>query len=152
MNVFVLDLNPKLAAQYHLDKHVVKMPLETAQILCTILHEHNIDAPYKKTHAKHPCTLWAMQSVQNFDWLVQLGVELCNEYTYRYGKIHKCLQVIEYCAQNKPNLPNIQTGYALAMPDEYKTNDVVQSYRNYYQFGKTHLLQYTRRQHPTWLN
>lgn len=152
MNVFILDLNPRLAAQYHLDKHVVKMPLETAQILCTVLHEFGIEAPYRKTHAKHPCTLWAKQSEQNFDWLVQLGIELCNEYTYRYGKVHKCFDVIKHCQLNKPRLPNIKTDYALAMPDEYKTNDVVTSYRNYYQYGKTNLLKYTRRKCPIWLN
>jgi hypothetical protein len=152
MNIFILDLDAKKAAQYHLDKHVVKMPLETAQMLCTILRNHNIEAPYKSTHKNHPCTLWAGESIYNFNWLVKLGLELCNEYKHRYGKEHKCREVIIYCRDNKPNLPRVMTDFAMAMPDEFKTFSVVESYRNYYQFGKSHLLKYTNRETPNWLN
>lgn len=37
MNIFVLHWLPQIAALYHCDKHVVKMILEYAQILCNRL-------------------------------------------------------------------------------------------------------------------
>jgi len=154
MNIFYLDADPAIASKYHLDKHVVKMPLETAQILCTIHWLQGNEAPYKATHKNHPCTIWVNQSIKNYDWVCQLGLELCKEYTFRYGKTHKCEAIIQWCIENKPNLPidNMQD-YALAMPDEFKVNgDVVQSYRNYYKYGKTHLHSWKNREVPTWIS
>ena len=154
MNIFYLDENPVIASQYHLDKHIVKMPLETAQILCTIHWTKGKEAPYKPTHLKHPCTLWVGESIKNYDWVCELGIALCKEYTYRYGKVHKCEEIINWCIINKPDLSNQDTkGYALAMPDEYKVEgNVVQSYRNYYIHGKAHLHSWKKREKPTWIN
>jgi hypothetical protein len=154
MNIFYLDADPAIASKYHLDKHVVKMPLETAQILCTIHWLQGNEAPYKPTHKNHPCTIWVNQSIKNYDWVCQLGLELCKEYTFRYGKTHKCEAIINWCIENKPNLSIDNTqGYALAMPDEFKVNgDVVQSYRNYYKYGKTHLHSWKNREVPTWIS
>ena len=104
MNIFYLDENPVIASQYHLDKHIVKMPLETAQILCTIHWTKGKEAPYKPTHLKHPCTLWVGESIKNYDWVCELGIALCKEYTYRYGKVHKCEEIINWCIINKPDL------------------------------------------------
>ena len=90
MNIFVLSTKPKEAVKWYIDKHVVKMPLETAQILCAVRKQYGDDtAPYKATHIHHPCCQWAAESVENYVWLCILGIELCCEYTYRYGKIHK---------------------------------------------------------------
>lgn len=153
MNIFYLDENPTVASQYHLDKHIVKMPLETAQILCTIHWMKGNEAPYKATHIKHPCTIWTAESIKNYDWLCELGIALCKEYTYRYNKTHKCEAIIDWCITNKPELSNeVTNSYALAMPDEYKVkNDVVQSYRNYYKHGKQHLHSWKNREKPFWI-
>ena len=70
MNIFVLHEQPDVAAQILCDKHVVKMILESAQMLCTVAHNHGYDAPYRRTHPKHPCTLWAGKSQENWDWLI----------------------------------------------------------------------------------
>lgn len=154
MNIFYLDTDPATASKYHLDKHVVKMPLETAQILCTAHWLQGKEAPYKPTHKKHPCTIWVTQSIKNYDWVCQLGLELCKEYTFRYGRTHKCEAIIQWCIENKPELSLENTqDYALAMPDEYKVEgDVVQSYRNYYKHGKKHLHNWSKREIPGWLN
>ena len=88
MNIFALDNDVKVAAQWHVDKHVVKMPLETAQMLCTARHELGEkpeSIPYKVAHKNHPCTIWCRTSSENYDWLCDLGMVLCKEYTYRYG-------------------------------------------------------------------
>ena len=129
MNIFVLHTNPEIAAQMLFDKHVVKMALETAQILSTIN-----GGPYKPTHANHPCVLWAKEAIDNYIWLVRHGLSICNEYQYRYGKEHKCEEII--CVLQQP-LANINilpgaTPWALCMPDQYKTEDPVESYRAYY--------------------
>ena len=79
MNIFILHLNPKKAALMTCDRHCVKMILETAQLLCTISHEYGFDAPYGSTHEKHPCTLWIKESKQNWIWLQQYGIHLCEE-------------------------------------------------------------------------
>jgi hypothetical protein len=154
MNIFVLDKDPAKAAAYHLDKHVVKMPLETAQMLCTThyLSNSTFVPPYKKTHIKHPCNLWLLESLENYDWLCNLGLELCKEYTLRYGKIHACQKVIELCVENKPPIQkNGLTEFALAMPNEYKQTDPVQSYRDYYIKDKSHLFSWKNQNVPEWI-
>ena len=148
MNIFVLDENPWNAAQMVCNRHSVKMPLETAQLLCTALAAHGVlDTPlrkfvaYKPTHRNHPCTIWASESRENFNWLVNHGIALCWEYNRRYGREHKCLKVIEDCARLELMIPEGKmTPHPLCMKDEYKIgDDVVESYRNYYIEGKTYM-------------
>jgi hypothetical protein len=154
MNIFVLDMNVKKCAEYHNDKHVVKMILETAQLLCGVHHmtdSVNEQIPYKLSHKNHPCAIWARESLTNYLWLCELGLELCKEYTYRYGKKHKSLDVITWCIINKPNIPDIGfTEPAKAMPDEYKDEDVVKSYRNYYRGAKKSFSNWKKRETPDW--
>jgi hypothetical protein len=161
MNIFFLDENPKLSAQYHVDKHVVKMILETAQLLCGVHHmtdqvptkyrPSTDHVPYKLSHKNHPCAIWARESLSNYLYLCELGLELGKEYTYRYGKKHKSVEVIEWCIVNKPNIPDIGfTKPSMAMPDEYKVDSVVESYRNYYMGAKSELAQWKKREKPFW--
>lgn len=146
MNIFVLDLNPKIAAQYLMDKHVVKMALETAQILSTIN-----EGPYKPTHQKHPCVIWAKEGIENYNWLVMHGLSICEEYTYRYKKVHKCADVIELLEEpfKRIEIPEGSTPFRLCMPDEYKCSDPVQSYRDYYK-SKESFASWKVRQQPYW--
>lgn len=95
MNIFVTDTDPCVAAQNLCDRHVRKMVLETAQILCTVLKDHGL--PYKPTHENHPCVLWAGASRWNFDWLLDHGTALGREFEFRFGKPHKSSEVIESC-------------------------------------------------------
>jgi len=139
---------------YHNDKHVVKMILETAQLLCGVHHmteSPSENVPYKLSHKNHPCSIWARESMDNYLWLCELGMELCAEYTFRYGKRHKSQQVIEWCIDNRPNIP--EEGFtvpAKAMPDQYKVEDVVQSYRNYYLGEKKSFCNWKNRNTPSW--
>lgn len=157
MNIFFLHIDPKLAAQYQCDKHVVKMIIETAQLLyCAhwmLCPEEVPTTAYKKSHPKHPSAIWARESIENYTWLCQLGIELCYEYTHRYGKTHKTQYHIEWLIANIPkNIPLIKmTPLRLAMPDEYKREDPVESYRLYYIGAKTKLMQYTKRDKPPFL-
>lgn len=136
-----------------MDSHVSKMPLETAQLLCTALHlcsDHK-DIPYKLTHQNHPCAIWARETLPNYKTLCNLGLHLCKEYTYRYKKIHASQDVIIYCVKHFPNIPDtIQTPFALAMGDEYKLEDPIESYRNYYIEAKQHLARWKNRNIPSW--
>ena len=81
MNIFVLHHDPQVAAEMACDKHVVKMILETAQMMCTVVAAHDIHPPYRATHAKHPCTIWASESRTNWQWLTDYGLSLSAEYT-----------------------------------------------------------------------
>jgi len=158
MNIFFLDEDVKKCAQYHVDKHVVKMILETAQLLCGVHHVTAHDTshdtshvPYKLSHKNHPCSIWCRESLSNYLYLCELGLELCKEYTYRYGKRHKSQDVIEWCLINKPNIPDIEfTEPAKAMPDEYKVKSVVESYRNYYVGAKSGFAIWKNREKPFW--
>lgn len=98
MNIFVVDSNPSICAQYLDDKRVVKMVLETCQLLnnaTVILHKVPDGAiDYKLTHMHHPCTLWAAECQANYDWLVEYFDFLCSEYALRYQKEHKCRQYL----------------------------------------------------------
>ena len=95
MNIFVLDEFPMLAAQYHSDTHVVKMTLESAQLLCTCHHalapirEHPLKHLYRPTHITHPCAKWLRESRTNYEWLYELFRHLADEYKFRYHKDHK---------------------------------------------------------------
>jgi hypothetical protein len=153
MNIFVLDENPAVCAEYHCDKHVVKMVLETAQLLSNV-------APgalymYKQTHLNHPCSKWARESYGNFVWLYELGIALASEYTFRYGKEHKSLEVIRLAktlVQVGDFNTQIRTPFAQAMPDQYRNyEDAVEAYRNYYRGEKKVFAKYTKRSIPSWL-
>ena len=153
MNIFYLDENIKKCAQYHCDKHVVKMILESAQILCTVLHKCGMPAPYRPTHQNHPCTLWAEASMENWLWLKLLATELNQEFQYRFDKTepHKSFLVIE--ALKIPTLPMIGlTEHAQTMPVEYRVpGNAVSAYRQYYLAEKSRILQYTKQKIPSWV-
>lgn len=152
MNIFVLNLTPKVAATMHCDKHVVKMPLESAQMICAVGSKLGIEVPYKPTHLNHPCTLWAGESAANMFWLCELLKELNSEWRYRYGHMrdHKSFtavqSIIPVLLNKLPDIP--MTSFAQCMPDQYKHSDPVQAYNNYYAGDKQHLLQYTKRENP----
>ena len=142
MNIFYLDKCPVKAAQAQYNKHVVKMILESAQILCTVHHKYmgeDADVPYKATHRNHPSTLWAGESAQNYEWLYRHFIALCEEYTKRYGKTHmsydKCYVPCMSHPENIPHEPFEQPPQC--MPDEYKDKCSVQAYWNYY-IGEKH--------------
>jgi phage tail protein X len=152
MNIFVLDLNPKKCAEYHIDKHSTKMCVEYAQLLCGVHWVEGGEAPYKLSHKNHPCSIWARECTENYIWLCDLGLSLCEEYTYRYGKRHKSQDVIEWCLVNKPGLKDNGdiTPFALAMPDECKTKTAVESYRLYYLTHKRDISTWKERKKPEW--
>lgn len=132
MNIFVLDTCPRKAAQYQCDKHVVKMCLETAQILCTALRELGVNHDYyRSTHKHHPCVKWVMESTANFIWLVEHGQQLCLEYTYRYSKRHKCQDIIESIKTlvhfGLPIESHEITPFAQAMPEQFRGDDAIQA-------------------------
>ena len=154
MNIFFLDFDTQKCAQYHCDKHVVKMILETAQLLCGVHWVVGSEAQYKLSHKNHPCAIWARTSLTNYLYLCDLGLELCKEYTYRYGKRHKSQDVIEWCLTNRPNIHDVDfTAPPLAMGEEFKIgNDVIESYRNYYRGAKKDFAVWKNRETPEWFS
>jgi hypothetical protein len=146
MNIFVLDLNPKKCAELHCDKHVIKMIVETAQLLCTAHHINGttLDGLYKLTHKNHPCAIWVRESYHNYVWTVKLGLELCFEYYKRYSKIHKTQELLEKLSITLPDkFPRYElTKRPLCMPEKYHTVCVVESYISYYKNDKKDILKY----------
>lgn len=160
MNIFVLDLDPVLCAQYHCDTHLIKMITEHNQILGSIAHtargikkkseitpdyvwknfqkfprvtENQEPFPYGIGYKTHPCTQWAAASVQNYEWLCNLTLEMCKEYTRRYEKTHAGERICEWYKNNPPTLPKSgMTPFAQAMPADCKDPDAVKAYRTYY--------------------
>lgn len=145
MNIFVLDAHPSLAARMQCDKHVVKMILESAQIMSTIR-----GGPYKPTHENHPCVVWARSSSANYMWLWQHAVELCREYTRRYGKIHKSQPVVlsAYLPESVP--AGELTPFVQCMPEQYRQSDAVQAYRAFYIGEKAKFAVWNYSTKPTW--
>lgn len=148
MNIFVLDYCPIKAAQLQCNKHVIKIILESAQIMSTIAHKVGVSSRYKPTHANHPCTVWAGKFKGNYEWLAIHALELCKEYTYRYGKVHKSQEVIEELLSVADKLPSGYSSFVQCMPDEYKDIDAVSAYRKYY-CSKT-FAKWTKREVPEW--
>ena len=141
MNIFYLHKDPVKAAQVQYDKHVVKMILESAQMLCTAHHVYGNpdDVPYRQAYLNHPSTIWARSSRPNYYWLYRHMIALGKEYTKRYGKIHmtidKCKFALSYCPDG---ITSEQfTEPPQCMPDEYKVeDDSVSAYWNYYENEK----------------
>lgn len=170
MNIFYLSDSPDLAAQYHVDRHVVKMVLESAQLLCTahrlldgqpetsgkkttyVMQGDLEKILYKVAHPNHPCTIWSRTSINNYEWLYRLFVSLCDEYTHRYGKTHKCDSVLRDVLMIPPkNIPVISaTSPAQAMPVEYRHTDPIVAYRKYYINEKASFAKWTGRVTPEW--
>jgi len=177
MNIFYLHHNPKTCAEMHNNSHCVKMILETAQLLSTahrvldgqettvitekgrkakrwILSDDRNEILYSATHMNHPSAVWCRQNKSNYYWLSLLLKQLCKEYTYRYGKVHKCEQsgLVEKLQWTPNNIPIGEfTEPTPAMPDIYKVvNDSITSYRNYYNGAKTHLAKWKNRNIPEW--
>lgn len=152
MNIFLLDYDVAKCARYHTDKHCVKMILEYAQLLSTTVRLAGIEAGYLVTHKNHPCAIWTRQSTINWLWLRALAFALCEEYTHRYGKVHKSMGVIKGLPM--PRLPdgtlNLRN-MPQCMPDQYKQDDPVQAYRAYYMGEKSHIFRWTNREAPSWL-
>ena len=148
MNIFVLSKDPVQAAQMQCDQHVVKMPLETAQMLCAAFDG---TAPYRRTHTRHPCTVWARTSRENFDWLVEHGLALCDEYTYRFKKQHSSREVIEWCRDHADEIDFPETGPTRpprAMPSKYRRGNTVSSYRRFYIGDKSRFARWSHRRPP----
>ena len=143
MNLFILSLIQREIAEYMMDKHVAKILLEAVQMLCSAKRvldpEDKInDKLYKLAHKNHPVTIWCRASKENFIWVLDLIDELHKEWKYRYGhpetKVHKSYLVALILRENLPTkFPETGlTMFALAMPDEYKGEDAIESYRKYY--------------------
>ena len=133
MNIFYLDENPKTAAIMLCDQHIRKMQIESAQMCCTAHWETGGEAPYKRAHKNHPSTIWTRQSIQHYRWLIVHGLEICNEFTKRYGKHHKTQDVLEWCRDNEPSIPDGGfTPPPQCMPDQYKMSDTIEAYKNFY--------------------
>ena len=156
MNIFVLDADPFVAAQMMCDKHVVKMILEGCQMLSTVhsldVVQNNKPKLYKPCFHNHPCTIWARASKSNYYWLANHTYELTNEYTSRYGKVHKSTSMAQWFTHNAPsNLPNtICTKFAQAMPEVYKNTDAVKAYRAYYVGDKRRFAKWSNGKTPKW--
>ena len=176
LNIFYLDEDAKQCAQWMVDKHVVKMILETAQLLSTAhrvldgvesidtssgrkkkvwgLSDDRNDLLYMATHINHPSAVWCRKSVENYNWLVDHLFALSDEYTYRYNKKHATITKMGWHIASPPfKLKEWNwTPMPSCMDDEYKiSNDPIINYRNYYKFGKSHLHKWKNRLPPKWI-
>jgi hypothetical protein len=180
VNIFYLDHNPVEAARSHLDKHVVKMILEYAQLLSTahrvldgvltvglsksgrkrkqyVLNDERDQVLYSATHINHPSAVWVRQNKANYDYLYALFVSTCDEYTHRYGKTHltdsKLREVLHEFPKNiySDDKLHVWHGPTPAMPDECKiAGDHIASYRKYYIDKKADMAMWTNREPPEW--
>ena len=146
MNIFYLDKCPEKAARLQYNKHVVKMILESAQMLCTAHHcygdkDQVENVPYKQAHLNHPSTVWTRRSKSTYMWLYDHMMALGNEYTKRYGKTHlsitKCKDFLAIPPRHIQGDDWCQPPQA--MPDEYKDECSIQAYWNYY-IGEKHVV------------
>ncbi len=158
MNIFYLHKDPVLCAKAHCDKHVVKMLLETAQMLSTA---HRIldgaDAPdilYKKAYPNHPSTIWCRTNRLHYNWLYELFVGLCCEYAKRYDKIHKCQTNLDFALSVAPhNIPDKPwSDPPQCMPDKYQDRSTVTAYRRYYVHDKSRFATWNKgTDKPKWM-
>lgn len=170
-----MDSDPKKCAEMHLDKHVVKMIIEYAQLMSTAhrlldgvpyidkssgrsikrwkLEDNRESVMMKASHINHPSAIWVRQNIENYNWLYKMWCFLCDEYTFRYNKIHAVETRMINSLCYVPNNIRLDNFYppTPAMPDDVKINkDSLNSYRNYYIKNKSHIAIWTKREVPDW--
>jgi hypothetical protein len=174
MNIFYLHEDTKECAKQHLDKHVVKMILEYAQLLSTAhrlldgyeyegksisgrkamrwkLDDEREDNLYLASHMKHPSGIWCRETSANYQWLYSLWRDLMREYTFRYGKHHVAEKLIPFLDKLPTNIKiGSMTTMPQCMPDQYKVPDSIQAYHNYYINDKQPFAVWTDRSIPEW--
>lgn len=164
MNIFFLSRNSKKCAKYHANVHVIKMILETAQLLFSAHHiadssllpdcEKQGLKIYKKTHVNHPCAKWVRSSKANYYWLSELGMYLCYQYSDRYNKIHATEGIMTWLYHNVPDLSDEDFEEPpQVVPEEYKGENTVQAYRKYYMEVKAKNIKrfsYDNSEYPFW--
>jgi hypothetical protein len=177
VNIFYISEDPKQCAEWMVDRHVIKMLTESAQLLSTAhrlldgvqyigqsksgrkakrwrLPDSREDIMYSATHINHPSAVWARTSVENYNWLVDHFFALGAEYTHRYGKRHSTIEKLGYQLQSPPfNLKAWDwTPMPSCMDKEYIiSDDPILNYRNYYINAKKHLHAWKRREAPDWI-
>jgi hypothetical protein len=162
VNIFFLSDCPDQSAKWLVDRHVLKQGLESVQLLCTAYHEQGIKAPYKSSHRNHPSSIWCRSSYDNFQWLIAHAYGIFDEYTARYGNIHKSQSVLEWCEDNvyKMSFDSYNlTSFAIAISEDcecrklsnFESLSAVEKYRSYYRLDKKHLHQW-KRNRPEWLD
>lgn len=150
MNIFYLSRDVKEAARYHVDKHVVKMPIEYAQLLSCAMISVGLEAPYKETHKNHPCAIWTRSSLAHYQYVWQLADEVGHEYTRRYGKIHKSTAILRNNIPYIIDLPDVGFSDPPNCTTLKHITDIVEAYRLYYLTDKQHILQY-KTETPEWV-
>lgn len=158
MNIFAVDQSPFVSASSLPDKHVVKMPLESCQMISIIYSKwyynwgdvYKADGtPYetkKGAFRNHPCTQWAAKNYENLAWLIVHGIHLCTEYNKRYGKIHSCNKTLfeaKKLFHNKTDevitIHSMVDSFARAMPDDIKNDDTIDDITAYRKYLNTKL-------------
>lgn len=159
MQIFILDKDILRNAKYYCDKHIVKIPTEICQILCTVARQSAKELPnfcYKSTHKNHPLVKWVAESLGNWNYAVELGKALLDEYYFRFERYNKHLRnrkILQHFSVTFPvHIPvKPKTKFYLAIPDKYKCENPVKSYRDYYRQEKKYFVKYTKRMYPKWL-
>ena len=166
MNLFILSICFQECAEFLFDKHVSKILLEAVQMLCTNIQIIDPDNEikdkiklYKICHKNHPVTIWIRSSLENYIWTLDLVEAMHNEWKFRYDhpsdKLHKSYIVSKYLREYAPSadkFPNVGlTPFALAMPNDCKSCDPIESYRKYYQTPeKQRIASWKKREKPKW--
>jgi hypothetical protein len=164
MNLFFLSMDPFEAAQMQCNKHVVKMIVETAQMMSTAhrildgdengrFSDDRESMIYRITHKNHPSTVWVRTSVENYNWTADHLQGLLQEYTYRYERKHKTADLMYLLGSPPLNLKAWDwTPPPSCMPDECKIGSLVENYRHYYRTEKKHMHAWKKRDVPSWIN
>ena len=137
------------------DRHIPKMLLESAQILCSVFPSG--EAPYKRTHYNHPCSIWTRQSYGNYCWLLDHAYSISYEFLKRFNKNHKSHEVVRWCDGHIREFKFDEQSlspFAQAMPEQYKdSKDAIQAYRNYYLGEKVRFAKWEKgTPEPSWWN
>jgi len=138
MNIFYLHQSAIIAAEMHADIHVGKLLLECCQMLSTAHHEHGNgdNVTYKPAHLNHPCTVWVRESRLHYMYVATLADHLGRQFELRFGHPHKSAEVLhkelKLCPPAMNSLPCKWRNPPLAMPDAFKSDDAIESYRKYY--------------------
>lgn len=150
MNIFILDPEIEVNVTYYIDKHVVKMVTEYAQILSSVLLLCGVTSPYKLTHKDHPAVKWAKESLENYQYLWNLCNRLGQEYTHRYGKSHRAHKTLLEKIPYNPSISQLGLTKFINCTPYKDITDPISAYRKYYCIDKSYFAKWTKRPIPDW--
>lgn len=151
MNIFALDIDPRMPAIYLDNKRVGKLLMEACQLMshAVALHDPEVcefdfhplglcGSPNPtKGYVNGPVSKWVRSNQRRYDWTFCYATALAEEFEFRFGKQHASarrlprLAQFNHCLSDGPLLPFQNSARHQELGIDYTHLEAPESYRQY---------------------